>query len=219
MNETKRLQLINGLSADLTPVKPSGGIILPALIWFVLSWGYVVAMGLYLGPLREGALVALLSAPQFIFETTLGAVVVALFCLMAFQAAIPGLDKRWLKNIAYFIGLLWISCYVVGIFFPALEPSMVGKRDHCVIEAYLYSTPPLLIGYFLIFRRFPLRTIKAGIYIAIGAGAIPALFMQIACMYDPLHTLTHHIGPIFAPMVLGALLGGYFTKDRFSKLQ
>ena len=39
--------------------------------------------------------------------------------------------------------------------------------------------------------------------LALAAGMIPALFMQVACMYDPSHILLLHILPGLS-MVLGA---------------
>jgi hypothetical protein len=40
-----------------------------------------------------------------------------------------------------------------------------------------------------------------------AAAAVPGLFMQLACMYDPAHILTHHLAPIGVVAALGGLLG------------
>ncbi len=207
-----RIDLIKDLSSDLQPVTPRTGIILPTLLWFFASWTYVVVLGLYLGPLREGALELLLTSPQFAIESSIGLVSAALFCLIALQESIPGLQKQWLVYLGYFSVILWISCYVVGLVFPAFEPSLLGKRAHCVLEAYLYSFPPVIAGFILIYRRFSLHSIRAGFFIGISAGILSALFMQFACLYDPLHTLTHHIGPALVSVVSGIMLGLVFKK-------
>jgi hypothetical protein len=213
MTIPNRTDLINALSNDLQPIKPKNGIVLPALLWFIMSWIYVVALSLYLGPLRTSALESLIRSPQFAFESLAGLISGALFCLIAFQEAIPGRRHQWLIWLAFLSSLIWISCYIAGLSFPAIEPSWDGKRAHCVLEAYLYSGPPLIIGYRLIYRRYPLNSLQAGIFLAISAGMLPALFMQISCMYDPQHILTHHIAPISIIIVSGALLGIVFKKQ------
>lgn len=212
MTARNRVDLIKDLSTGLHPVTPRSRVILPVMLWFIVSWIYVVVMGLYLGPLRNGALGALVTSPQFAIESSIGLISGVLFCLIAFQESIPGLRHQWLVYLSYFSAILWVSCYIVGLSFPAFEPSLVGKRAHCVLEAYLYSIPPLIVGYFLIYRRFPLRSVRAGVFLGISAGILPALFMQFSCMYDPLHTLTHHIGPAVVAVACGAVLGMVFNK-------
>lgn len=216
MKQQNRIDLIKELSKDVVPIYPRNGIFLPALLWFFSSWIYVIALSLYLGPLRQNAIESLLTKPQFAFESILGFISGALFCLIAFRESIPGLSQKWLIYLTYFSAIVWISCYVAGLTFPALEPSLLGKRAHCVLEAYLYSTPPLLSGYLIIYRRFPLDTLRAGVFLGISAGMLPALFMQISCMYDPQHILTHHLGPVLVVVVGGAILGMIFKKQRLS---
>ena len=214
MKHRSRTELIKHLSTNVPQVRPRNSILLAAILWFFTSWIYVIALSLYLGPLRSGALESLLTSPQFAFESFVGLISGALFCLIAFQESIPGLRHKWLIYLSYFSALLWISCYVVDLSFPAIEPSRVGKRAHCVLEAYLYNIPPLIAGYLLIYRRFPLDSIRAGIFIGISAGMLPALFMQLACMYEPQHILTHHLGPSLVVIVAGAMLGLIFKKRK-----
>ncbi len=207
-----RTDLIKELSADLQPVLPRNGFLTPVIIWFIVSWAYITTLGLYLGSLRKGALESLLTSPQFAIESSIGLISAALFCIVALQESIPGLRNQWLVKLSYFSVILWLSCYVVGLSYPAFEPSLIGKRAHCVLEAYIYSIPPLSVGYFVIYRRFPLNSIRAGLFLGISAGLLPALFMQFACLYDPLHTLTHHIGPAVVTIVAGIILGILFKK-------
>ena len=214
MKQRNRIDLIKDLSGNVSPVRPRNSLLVPIILWFLCSWVYVIALSLYLGPLREGALEALIRSPQFAFESSIGLISGALFCVIAFQESIPGLRHKWLVYLSYFSAILWISCYVVGLSFPALEPSMLGKRAHCVLEAYLYSIPPLFTGYFLIYRRYPLNCLRAGLFLGISAGMLPALFMQISCMYDPRHMLTHHIGPASVAIIVGVILGIVFKKQQ-----
>lgn len=214
MTHTNRTDLIKQLSKRVAPVKPRSSILLPAILWFICSWLYVISLSLYLGPLRPDAVAELFTSPQYAFESTIGFIAGTLFCVIAFQESIPGAQRKWLIYLTYVITVLWIGCYLVGLSFPALQPSMLGKRVHCVLEAYLYSIPPLSVAYLLIYRRFPLNSLRAGIYTGIGAGMVPALFMQFSCMYDPKHMLTHHIGPITVAIIAGAILGIIFKKHK-----
>lgn len=214
MNHQNRIDLIQKLSKDLPPVSQRSNILIPGLFWFVISWIYVVTLSLFLGPLRTGALNTLATNPQFAFESILGFVSGALFCTIAFQESIPGLHRKWLVHLSFLTALLWVACYTVGLSFPAIDPSRIGKRAHCVLEAYLYSVPPMAIGYLLIYQRFPLHSIRAGVFIGISAGMLPALFMQISCMYDPLHILTHHLGPASVVIILGMILGVFFKRQK-----
>jgi hypothetical protein len=210
MTNRKRSDLIDDLSKGLAVVNPRIGIILPALLWFFCSWIYVIALSLYLGLARADAFTALLSNPQFAFESFTGLLAGALFCIIAFRESIPGLRSQWWILIAFCSAIVWVGCYVVDLSFPAIEPSLLGKRAHCVLEAYLYSSPPLLIGYWLIYQRYSLDSMWAGLFLGICAGMLPALWMQLVCMYNPQHILTHHIGPILLITLSGALIGKLF---------
>jgi len=212
VTQRSRIDLINNLSSNLLPVSQRSNIFVPGFLWFIISWIYVIVLSLYLGPLRVGALNALITNPQFAFESFVGLVSGALFCTIAFQESIPGLHRKWVVQLSLLVALIWIACYTVGLSFPAIDPSRIGKRAHCVLEAYLYSLPPMVAGYLLIYRRFPVNTIRAGLFIGISAGMLPALFMQISCMYEPLHILTHHLGPALVVIILGMVLGMVFKK-------
>jgi hypothetical protein len=46
--------------------------------------------------------------------------------------------------------------------------------------------------------------------IGLAAGATPALIMQFACMYVPVHIITHHLLPGLMLGVIGLIAGKYF---------
>ncbi len=213
-NDTQ--SLIQSLTDGLQPIKLRTAVWKPTILWLGLSWCYVVWVALQLGPFREGALQAMLEVPQFALESAIGFMAGGAFAGVAVLESIPGAGKRWLLWSVLFIFTLWVGSYGFGLVSPALEPSMVGKRAHCVIEAYLYSVPPLILGYALLFYRYPLHSVRMGVFLGISAGAIPALLMQFACMYMPGHILTHHIGPIIPIAALGGGLGYLFRKNKIS---
>ena len=42
--------------------------------------------------------------------------------------------------------------------------------------------------------------------LGLAAGMLPALYMQLACMYEPLHILTLHILPGLAMVLMAAVI-------------
>ena len=187
--------LINQLSANLEPVRPRVNVNLLALGWFVLSAAYVVAMIHLFGPIRPNAYSQLASVPRFAMENALGLSAILLVGLAAFRGAVPGVLSRRFALTGAVVMLLWIINYLVGLYHPALEPSMMGKREHCFSETFIYAIPPAAAAFFLINRRYPLRPIQTALSLSIAAGMLPALYMQIACMYSPDHALSFHILP------------------------
>ena len=89
----------------------------------------------------------------------------------------------------------WLAQYVTGFISPALEPSTLGKRNYCYIETLVYALPVIVAGLFLIRRLYPLSPIRTAMSVGLVAGMLPALYMQLACMYEPAHILTFHILP------------------------
>lgn len=213
MNHKDTQALIQSLTTDLKPTRPHTAIWAPALIWLILCWLYVITITLQIGPLREGALQALTHSPHFVLETLAGLIAGGLFSVLAFAESIPAAQKKWLFWLALSTAIFWVGSYVLGLVAPALEPSRIGKRPHCVLEAFLYSGPPLILGYALLFHRYPIHSVRTGIFMGLSVGAIPALLMQISCMYMPAHILTHHIGPILPIAALGGVLGYWFRKN------
>jgi hypothetical protein len=108
----------------------------------------------------------------------------------------------------------WIGMYVFGVFDPALEPSMAGKREHCWIEAFIYGAPGLALGCYALRRLWPLHGAWSGALLGLAAGAIPALIMQFACMYAPLHIIVFHLLPGLALGAVGAAVGTIVLRPR-----
>lgn len=214
MTDRTRQVLIQSLTKNLQPVRRRSNVVMPALFWLAFSWSYVILLAITVGPIRAGAVEALTTLPHFVLESSIGLLITGLFCLLAFRESVPGTKNNWLLWAAVSMSVLWIGNHVIGLVAPALEPSMEGKRAHCVIEAFFYSGPPLWVGYYVLHRCYPLRPVRAGLYLGLSAGAIPALLMQFACMYLPAHILTHHIAPIIVVAGAGGAIGYFFNKEK-----
>jgi len=201
---SKHEQLIEQLSADLPPVKPSPNANALATVWLFSSAVLVVVLTHLAAPVRTGAFAQLLTEPRFLLETLLGVVAIAWIGLAAFRAAVPGALTRRFALAGSALLAVWLAQYVVGLVSPALEPSGLGERHLCYLETVIYALSPILAGVFLIRRLYPLRYVRAAMSLALAAGMIPALYMQIACMYEPSHILSFHILPGAAMVLAGA---------------
>ncbi len=91
---------------------------------------------------------------------------------------------------------------------------MLGKRDHCVVEALLFGLPPALLALLLSYRFYPLRPVHSAFLFFMAAAMVPALYMQIACMYAPAHILQMHILPALLVTLVGTLCAWGWVRIR-----
>jgi hypothetical protein len=78
----------------------------------------------------------------------------------------------------------------------------------------IYSAPPILAALFIARRLYPLHYRRTAMLLALAAGMIPALFMQIACMYDPSHILLLHVLPGLSMVLVAAALAAWWRLPR-----
>ena len=209
--------LIDQLAGDLQPVTPVSRRLGPGiLLWLGLSTAYVVLLSSFLGPLRPGALDQLLAHPRFLLECLLGVAAITVLAQAGFRSAIPGAVSRGWALVAAGITLLWLINYPLGYISPALEPSMLGKRHHCYLETLILALPPALAAVYWQRRLYPLRPLYSAAAVGFAAGMIPALYMQIACMYAPGHILMWHImpGALVALLAMLPLVPGLWRRSR-----
>jgi len=174
------------------------------MVWFLLSAGYVIAVTGLFGDIRQGALTQLVTQPRFLLETVLGLAAIFWVSLLAFRSAVPAALSRHFAAAGGVLMALWLSQYAIGLFSPALEPSTLGGRPHCWLETMIYALPVILAGHYLVRRYYPLRPVRTAMSIGLVAGMLPALYMQIACMYNPPHILAFHIFPGLLMVAAGA---------------
>lgn len=206
--------LIAELSRGLAPTRPLPDINLIALGWLVPCALYTVLITYLFGPIRPTALQQLAQEPRFLLENLLGLAAISLTALAAFRAAVPGrLGVGLVRLAAGLMGLWLLSCFA-GLFSPALEPSMLGKRDSCMVETFIYALPPVALALLLLRRYYPLQPVRSTMAVSLAAGMLPALYMQIACMYAPDHILLFHILPGMAVVPLAAAAAWFVFRGR-----
>ncbi len=205
-------QLVDALARELVPVGPP-----PVLwrlwgLWLLASAAYVVLVTYWLGPIRPTALVELQTVPRFTVEMLLGAAGATGLAVASFRAAVPGRLSRRALWLALGLVALWVSLYLVALVYPALEPSMLGKRDHCYLEAILCAFAPLLALLYWQRRMYTLAPWRAAALAGLAAGVLPALYMQLACMYAPAHMLAFHVLPGLSVALVGTALAWRFLR-------
>ena len=77
-----------------------------------------------------------------------------------------------------------------------------------------FSALPILAALFIARRLYPLHYRRTAMLLALAAGMIPALFMQIACMYDPSHILLLHVLPGLSMALVAAALAAWWPLPR-----
>jgi hypothetical protein len=207
-----RQSVIDKLVADLSPIEAPRRLPALAAFWFLGSWLWVVVATLLMGPMRPGSLQQLVHEPHFGLETLTGLVAGSMVAWIAFAETVPGRPRRPIVQAAMGLTTVWLASHIIGFAYPALEPSMLGKRPYCVFETLIYAIPPLLAGLWLARRRYVLRSSRTGALIGLAAGMMPALFMQLACMYEPSHIMTFHIVPGLAIAIPAALAGAWLLR-------
>lgn len=209
-----RDELLDSLASGVAPVKPAPDPLLLAGLWLGLSAFYVVVLTHLLGPIRPTAVTQLQTEPRFLLEMLVGAVVAVGLAFTAYRCAVPGATKGGVTFVVAVLGALWLGGFVLGLVSPALEPSMLGKRDHCFVETFVYALVPVLALLYGQRRLYALRPGQAAVVAGLAAGILPALYMQIACMYQPAHILAFHIGPALAVAVLAPLILRFWNRSR-----
>jgi hypothetical protein len=202
-----RADLIRQLADELRPAPRLRAPRHLALLWGAGAWLFVLGATIAVQPLRPGVLDQLLTWPRFAGETLFGLLAGGLAIWVAFAVGTPGRSQRRWMVLALGSLALWAGVYAYGLVSPALEPSMLGKRQLCFLEVLLYGFPTLAAGLLLARRLAALGRWSAGLVMGAAAGAMPGLLMQLACMYVPSHILSHHLGPVLGLALLGALAG------------
>ncbi len=201
-------RVIDGLVRDLEPVRTVGSGRPWLLLWLMLAWMVVLGLTVATGSFRAGVAEQLTGSWRLALECGLGSALGVVSMGAALGLGIPGgLQPRpALAAVGILVGG-WLLLCVVGLFWPALPPTMLGKRPHCSLETFLFAALPLLLALGMVRRRIFLRPGLGGLLLGVAAGSIPALVMQWACMYGAQHALVHHLGPAALVALAGAVLG------------
>lgn len=202
----KHQSLIDSLSSDIENKQRT---VLSAnrvtALWLFIYIPLLASLMWWLAPFRDNVITQLLTTPRFALETVLGFLSVSLLAYCAIKSSVPGSLSRPIFWLTVSVTVSWIGHISFGLYVPALEPSMAGKRPQCYFEALYYSVPASIVLNALVLRRYTLTPFSSGLLAGASAGLVTALMMQVACMYDAYHGLTHHLIPAAAVALVSAV--------------
>lgn len=209
-----RQALIDSLADGLEAVRP----VRPARwsrAWLLAA---VVLCGVALwalAPFRGGALHDFLHTPRLMLRVLLGAAVMFVLARAGFALAVPAGGRPW-RRAWPALGLLlcWLLLEAAELWWPSLAPSMHGKRAQCLTEGLVFGTLTTLSGLALARRLWPAHGAWSGALLGLGAGLVPALLMEFACMLAPAHVLSFHVVPGLLQGLVGAALGAWWLTPR-----
>jgi hypothetical protein len=210
-----RDDLIKGLVASLRPVTTPGDTKRPLAWWLATAGAYGVAIVLATGGWRAGALASLRTSGDLVIETLLGIAAIAMLAHAALRSAVPDAESEW-RRFSWPLAILgaWAAFHLLGLWQTNGPPSMLGKREHCFWQGLLFALPSFALLLWWVRGLMPLRPRISAAAAGAAAAALPALLMQFACMYDPLHALSYHMTPIAALAVAGASIGHIVMERR-----
>jgi len=200
----QRLQFVAALVEDLSPVRPVPPTLRAFGAWATVAVPLAVTLASLGGPPREGIL-ADLSTPRLALEFALGISALIALGIGGIEAALPGsprLASRLSPGLV--LGAAWLGVASTGLGLEGPAMSMLGKREHCLVEGIAIAALPAFLGVRVVRARAVGRAPIAGLWVGLAAGAFPALAMQLACMYDPGHALRFHYTPILVAGLAGA---------------
>lgn len=206
---TPRADFLDALVDELRPVRPALAWIHALGIWTLVSGIFVVAGILASGPLRTG-LASDLTHPRFLIELGLGSATLFAVTAAGLELGVPGAPSA--KRLLVLTGLLgasWLAIMLVGDPLPGPTHSMLGKREHCFVQILALSLPPTALALLLLRQRLMQAHGAAGACIGAAAALLPAISMQLACMYEPTHALRLHLSPVLLIAVAGAFAGHF----------
>lgn len=211
MHSEEPRDLINQLAEELTPVPRLPSPFVRSVSWLLPAFLIVLLVMWYVQPFRPGFVVQLTAVPRFSLEIFFGYATGILAIITGFFMAIPGAkEQKMMKRLTILSLVAWATLFFWSYLSPSLEASMTGKREACVYETALYGL--LLAAALVLFHRRSAfsNSGSAAFSIGIGCGFIPAVTMQLACMYIPPHGLTHHFMPVTAITIMMFYVGRKF---------
>ena len=215
MNQSRE-KLINQLAKEagtqkVSPVQPAH-LIGTLFAFAVLA---ISAILMYLEqPFRASLISQLQTLSLFTLETTSGLLAIMMLAVLTYRSATPG-ERLTPLLFAVPLYLIWLAVILSGFVEPVLPVSMEGKREQCYFEAVFYSSAIAVLFSLLLRRRMPFRPRLSAFLAALVASTIPAFLMQLYCMHEAHHSLTHHLFPMFlSTLLLTPLIYVFLTFKR-----
>ena len=202
-------ELIKSLAAEAGPVKPLPPLGRRFILWLVVSLLYALFCLFWIGWRTD--LRAVATAPGFIWQTLLLAMLTVSSAWLAFVLSIPGRERGHAGKIAVgLVAVAWLTTLLVLILItPDHSP---GDGWACSLHITLVGLLPAILLMLMIKRAAPLQWLWAGISVGLAMIALGATALQFACgTDDPMHLLFWHLLPgVFLVLIAAGLASRLF---------
>ncbi|MBT3585078.1 MAG: hypothetical protein HN509_09230 [Halobacteriovoraceae bacterium] len=199
-------------------LKPVGRLMPPHYRFLIWALGFSLTSGLvmtYGQSFRAGSLSQLLAINYFSMGMLMGVTALLLAGYAVFCNVVPGQTiSRKLSTASYILPLLSVGFFVADYFNPSFELSMAGKRGHCIYENIIYSLIGIGLALAMLRKGFVRPSGKFVYGLTLASGLVPALLMQMACVYIPGHGLKAHMAPVLAVMLAAFAIKLLYQKIR-----
>lgn len=198
---------IDDLVNDLAPVRPGASWFRAALVWIALSTIFVSVAIVVTGPVRAALEESIFSTPRLALELFIGILAIGVTGAVGLEVGVPGTPRRRaLLSLPTLLMLAWLGWVLWAAAHSNGEPAMIGKRAHCFLESLVFSLPPFCLALHLLRGRIAFSYGASGLLMGSAGAAIPALWMEFACMADPGHALRFHLTAVATLAAFGALV-------------
>ena len=206
-----RTDFVDALVQDLEPIRRARPWAQALFVWCGFSWFLVAVVILTIGPLRPGIVAEVLASPRLTFELAIGLFAGIAAIAGGLELGVPGSPappRLWSAPLLLFAA--WVLVILFEWIHPGSAPASTAMRAHCFLQTMLVSLPPATAALYLLHGRILFDTGRAGLLAGSAAAAIPALWMELSCMTEPMHALQFHLSPILLVGGVTALLAHWF---------
>lgn len=185
-----------------------------ALGWFTFLCVFNILAFLAYQNFRPGFSSQLLTHPRFLVEIISASALTLLILYGILSDIVPGKSlSPVIKGVGVFLLLTLVYSLYLSFYNPTPEVSIVGARAFCLEEVVMYGLLGLFSCFYFVRKSDYPFTRRSYLLIGMGTTLIPAVLMQLACMYSPKHALLIHYGPILVGLIFGFFLS-LFSKTR-----
>jgi hypothetical protein len=209
--------LIEAVRRDLKPVRPLASPARRALAVLPIAILLLVGVPEYWS-WKSHQVLALRSAWGLsILETLLSLAVLA----AAFREAIPGreISKRVLTALFCICGASFLLANATTLSPAGIPPALwLEWFGECIVIAFKFSVPALIIPTWLVSRALPNRPALTGALCGLGVGLMADAGLRLICWDgDYAHVLVAHGGAILILAALGALSATFVERVKARK--
>lgn len=213
-------RLIQGLAADLKPVRPLPPPLKRALIWL----GFVLAAGLILSLIADLSLVGrrLMATPDMWFAMIGSILTAILAAIAAFKLSMPDSSRAWawlpIPSAVLWVAASGLGC-LRGFVLPETYVAPLSETMECLAIILALSVPFSVLMFAMLREAFPLLPGLTAAIAGLAAAAASATLLNLFHPFDAAAVdLLVHAFAVALVIVVSRIVGARtFAKTNFSQ--